>query len=266
MTHPGPLSAVLDGLLVKDPRRRMTADQLEPLLRKAASRAIGVFPVTRIKADPLAARSARIALTAAIVLVIGTAGAALAVGRNASSTPAVSPSSSAAAAAVGAATDCGPLAGGTPVVPGPAQTDYDLPDGWTWHVDASGARVAIPRDWTQITTGNVTCFWEPDSGRSLTVDTGARLVGSATDHWADAEKSSLANGSLPGYQRVALTTRPDGAEWEYTWQPAGKPRQHETQTLISVGSGRTFAVDWMTADQDWSINLPYLRLVLASLR
>jgi hypothetical protein len=263
MTRPGPLSAVLKGLLVKDPAQRMSADQLEPLLRKTADRAIGVFPMPRPKGDPLAARSARIALAAAIVLIVGTTGAALAVGRGASSAPAVSASASAAAVA-GVGTQCGPAGGGIPVAAGPAQTDYDLPDGWTWHVDASGARVAVPRGWSQIATGNVTCFWDPESSRSLTVDTGARLVGSATTHWADAESAS--SGSLPGYQRVALTTRPDGAEWEYTWQPAGQLRQHETQTLISVGSGRTFAVDWQTTDQDWSINLPYLRLVLASLR
>lgn len=266
LTHQGPLAAVLDGLLVKDPAARMTADQVEPMLRKVADRAIGVFPVPLTKGDPLAARSARIALAAAVVLVLGTAGAALAVGRGGASTPSAGASASAAAVDATAGTDCGPISGGTPVTAGPAQADYDLPDGWTWHVDAAGARVAIPRGWAQITTSNVTCFWDPDGSRSLTVDTGARLVGSATSHWADAEKSALAAGSLPGYQRVALTTRPDGAEWEYTWQPAGQPRQHETQTLISVGSGRTFAVDWRTTDPDWPINLPYLRLVLASLR
>jgi hypothetical protein len=262
MAHPGPLADVVDGLLIKDPSRRLTADQVEPMLRRAASAG-----AKKPDADPVAARSARIALFAAIVLVLGTAGAALAVGReaNGGTTPVAGASSSPAGVAI-APTECGPTSGGTPVVPGPAQTDYDLPDGWVWHVDASSARVAVPRDWAQVATGNVTCFWDAASGRSLTVDNGARLIGSATGHWAEAEKSSLASGSLPGYERVALVTRPDGAEWEYTWQPAGEPRQHETQVLISEGSGRTFAVEWMTADQDWPINLPYLRLVLASLQ
>ena len=258
--RPGPLGPVLTGLLVKDPAGRLTAEQTEPLLRKVTDRAIGIFPVPRpLRPGPPAAHRARLAVAVAAVLLAGAGAAAVVLGRDPGPRVTGAPVSSAAAPAPCTAAD-----GGTPVTGTPEQPDFQLPDGWLWHTDAAGNRVAVPWDWTQSVAGNETCFRDRDSGRSLTVDTGFRPAGSATDHWQQAERAATGAGSLPGYQRVALTSRPDGAQWEYTWQPATGPRRHEARTLIADRSGRGYLVEWSTPANDWTINLPYLRLVLAS--
>jgi len=258
--RPGPLGPVLSGLLVKDPARRLTAEQAERLLRRVAERAIGVFPVPRLRTPrPVNARSTRFAAVAAAFLLAGAGGAAVIRSRDASPPP------PAAVASAGGAdpAECTAADGGSAVTGTAEQSDFSLPEGWLWHTDATGNRVAVPQDWTQSVAGNESCFRDPDSGRSLTVGAGVRPTGSATAHWQQAEQASMGAGSLPGYRRLALTSRPDGAQWEFTWQPAAGPRLHEMRTLVSGGRG--YVVDWSTPDTEWSINLPYLRLVLASL-
>ena len=259
--HPGPLGPVLAGLLVKDPARRLTADQAEPLMRRVADRAIGIFPIPRAAAAAATGtpRRVRLAAVAAAVVLLGAAGAAAVLGRDSGgSLPvAIAPASS------GAVPSCANA--GSPVTGTPEQTDYLLPDGWLWHLDQAGQRMAVPFDWTQVAAGHESCFRDPASGRSLTVDTGVRPSGPPVAHWEQTERAALAAGSLPGYRRIAVTGRPDGAEWEYTWQPPTGPRRHEQRTLVAHSTGRGYVVDWSTPDRDWSVNLPYLHLVLASL-
>ena len=47
-TRPGPLTPVIAALLAKDPADRPTAEQAEALLRRAADRVMGIFPLHRL--------------------------------------------------------------------------------------------------------------------------------------------------------------------------------------------------------------------------
>jgi eukaryotic-like serine/threonine-protein kinase len=284
-THPGPLTPIIDDLLVRDPGARLTAAAAQPRLQRVADRAVGIFPMRvsrqRIPAPPgtsalgmsmlldrtvgparkRLARSTKIALSVAGVLLVGTAGTALALDlqpRPAS----VVPVSSAASGPVP------PCAAG-PVVTGKTQArGYAVPAGWLWHADPTGFDVAVPKGWTRGQDGTAACFRDPGGNREFRVDASARLSGPALDRWRSAEEDALAGGYLPGYQRVSMAALPgqDGAAWEYTWQPDGEPvRRHERRTLLTVADARAYLVEWTAPDQDWTGTEPYLHLVLASL-
>jgi hypothetical protein len=276
----GPLGPVLDGLLIKDPRQRLTAEQAEPMLRRVADRAVGVFALPDLLSQPGgqpgrrgAGRRGRIAIVTAAVLLAGagTAAAVITHDRYTARPQAPVVSSIAAGDAAGTAVaqpiDCTIAgSGGTPVTVSAEQADYALPDGWAWHADPGGYRVAVPLGWRLVTSGATACFHDPDGERSLVVEPGSVVSGAAQAYWQQAEKASLAAGLLPGYQRVSLAAGPTGTEWEFTWQAPGQGRKHERRELMNDRAGHTFQVDWTTSQQDWPVNLPYLRLVLASIR
>ncbi|GGK98240.1 hypothetical protein [Mangrovihabitans endophyticus] len=145
---------------------------------------------------------------------------------------------------------------------------YALPDGWLWHTGTDGLTVAVPRGWTEAVSGTRTCFRDPDSSRTLVVDTSARLVESPVEHWRQAEAAALGDQTLPGYRRLDLgpvDAKEGGAAWEYTWRPDGGAVRHERRLLLSLGSGRAYLVEWSTAEPDWADSEPFLRLVMASL-
>ena len=273
----GPLGPVLDGLLVKEPEQRLTAEQAEPMLRQVADRAVGVFSIPGLLSDarseaapkPGTSRAGRIAVLVAALLLAGAGTAAVVITRDRYNAPppaAIAASSSAAAPALAQPVDCTVTNGGDPVFGSVEQADYALPDGWVWHADPSGFRVAVPAGWRQVSAGSMACFHDPDGSRSLVVDTSTVSAAAGVAHWEQVEKATLAAGELPGYKRVTLAAQPGSVAWEYTWQPAGQTRRHERRELLIANASRTYAVDWTTSEPDWPVNLPYLRLVQASLR
>jgi hypothetical protein len=280
--RPGPLSTVIDGLLTKDPARRTTAEQAEAQLRRVHERVVGIFPVriprqrpptgggtvfggsTATPAPPPSglARSTKIAVAVAAALLAGTAGAALARDAGSGSAPGPAATSNAAVAAM-IADDCG--TGGSVVSGAGDANGLAVPAGWLWHTDPTGFGVAVPQGWTRTTDGTAACFRDPEGSREFRVDASARLTGTPLAYWQEQEK----NVSLPGYERIAMTAvnlKQGAAAWEFTWQPADRTSlRHERRVLLSMGGGRAYLVEWTTGDQDWSINEPYLQLVLASL-
>jgi serine/threonine protein kinase len=148
-TRPGPLDPVIDGLLVKDPDRPLTADHVEPMLRRIASRAVGIAPIPHRERSVSRSRMARSTwITAAVsaALLAGSVGTALAVDRTPPSAPIEAtmtrPSPSAAAAAECALTG---VAAGSAVTTSTARQRYALPSGWLWYGDRTGLAVAVPR-------------------------------------------------------------------------------------------------------------------------
>jgi hypothetical protein len=45
-----------------------------------------------------------------------------------------------------------------------------LPQGWTWHDDATGFTVAVPSTWSRFPAGAAVCFRDPGGTRTLAVD------------------------------------------------------------------------------------------------
>jgi eukaryotic-like serine/threonine-protein kinase len=270
--RPGPLGPVIDGLLVKDPDRRLTADEAEPMLREVADGAAGMSAIPHHESPvpgSRMARSTRITLVTAAVLLVGSVGSALAVDRGAASTPvAATMTGSAPSAAATAECEHAGAAAGSAVTTSASEQRYGLPPGWLWYGDRTGLAVAVPQGWLRTVDGSRTCFHDPEGGRLLSVDTSGATAGAPIGYWEQAELAELAGGSLPGYRSIGLTRlllKRGGADREYTWQPAAGPRLHERRVWLSMGYGRTYAVTWSTRDQDWSTNEPLWQLILASL-
>ena len=287
---PGPLTPIIEELLAKDPAQRPTTADTQARLQRVRDRAVGVFPMRiprqrtpapagtsalgmsmildrvdgiRPARDRLA-RSTKIALGAAAVLLVGTTGTALALDYRAAGNPVAAPTTGAYAGPVAACAAGGPTVTGSTEARG-----YAVPAGWLWHSDPAGFDVAVPKDWTRSQDGTAACFRDPSGSRSFRVDASARPAGPAVAYWRGREQDALAAGNLPGYRREtlgSLTEKQGGAAWEFTWQPDGEPaRRHERRVLLSITDERAYLVEWTTPDQDWTGTVPYFQLVLASL-
>lgn len=232
-------------------------------------RAVGVAavpeptpPVTG-RAGRRMARSTRIAVTAAVAILVATTGTALALdltGRDAPASPAAGP-------AVRTIVDCaGQSPAGEPVTASPA-SGRTVPPGWIWHRDPAGFQLPVPAGWTWRSDGEASCFRDPRGDRSLRVHANGPIVADAVGHWADAEQAALADGTLPGYRRIGiapLDLRGGGADWEFTWQPGSGARRHERRLLLSMGPGRAYVLDWSADDGTWSTSEPILQLIVAA--
>jgi hypothetical protein len=293
-TRPGPLDPVIAALLVKDPARRMDARQAEEALHRIADRAIGVFavpaarrpvglarmkPAVPAQAPALAppapvapkprSRTTRIAVGAASLTLIGAVGAALVLASSRSTqtagrAPVVAP---ATVPAVLVAQTCG----GTPTDPEPvvARKGTTASGGWVSHLDPEGFRVSVPQTWVRSVDGTAVCFHDPDGSRTFSVDSEAPVTRRPLPVWQAEEKTVLDDGTLPGYERVAMGVvllQKGGADWEYTWQPAADQRQHVRRLLLATGTREAYVLRWSTPDRDWPINEPHQRRIVDSFR
>jgi eukaryotic-like serine/threonine-protein kinase len=285
--RPGQLTPTIMALLAKAPTARLTSAETEPRLRRAAERAVGVFPlatqftpgvastvrglarvqpVSRNRVEPAYAETApviengprrprRFVLAGAAVLLVGALGTAAAVNLDRNG-----PASSIAAAEMPvAAPQLSPCGFNDPdAAPAAAATGKApvlLPAGWIWHRDPVGFAVALPQGWNRSVTGSAVCFSDPVGGRAFTVDTAAPVTRQPLRYWQNAERAALEDGSLPGYDQVSmgvLLLRKGGADWEYVWQPGSGPRQHVRRVLLATGAQRSYLLRWTASDRDWS--------------
>jgi eukaryotic-like serine/threonine-protein kinase len=254
--RPGPLDPVIAGLLAKDPAERPSAEQTERMLRRVADAPrtpAGSSPVPTVFSSASGtppsrsrtARTTRIVLGIAAVLLVGSVGTALVADRTPA--PPVRATLAAPSPSAAAPDGCAPgtATGGSAITRSTTTQPYALPAGWLWYGDRTGLAVAVPRGWLRTMAGPRTCFRDPGAGRVLSVDTAAPLTRSPVGYWEQAELAELGTGSLHDYRAIgmaALPLRSGGAAWEYTWQPASGPRLHERRTWIAMGGGRAYVV------------------------
>ena len=296
-THAGALRPVLGGLLRKDPKHRLNAEEAERLLRRAALPPPAAPPRTRLLPRPRrspddprpefpAEGSGRprgrlvVAAVAALLAAVGGAAAVVALtlgdGRDRQavdgSLPSPTPSASAPASGAGAGTGmpCGsPPTGTAPKRPAPPPVTprLALPDGFSWHADPSGFTAAVPASWTYYRDGDVVCFREPGSARLLAVDTAPGLEGDPVEHWKAEERKVVAGGALNEYKKLAILQNryfKGGADWDCTWLSAKGERLHARQELFRTSAKRAYTILWITRELDWVGNLAYLNLINAS--
>ncbi|WP_413785233.1 serine/threonine-protein kinase [Micromonospora zamorensis] len=307
MRRAGPLRPVLLGLLQRDPWRRLTAAEAEPLLRQAAaepdqpaappmSSAVAALrsagrtrspaPVDTVGAPdhpptsagrpasrPRRRRRRLIALGGAATALLVAGGVTVGlVYRNDERTP---PSgsgggaSSARPAAFACATPPPPPPTSTPVasVAPPTEARYRLLDGWTWHDDPTGFRIAAPVGWARWTEGSVTCFRETGGARVLSVESGP-VRADPVAHWkAEEARLTTGDGLLPGYRKVdisAMDIYEGGAVWECGWENAAGEQVHSFRLLANTSAERSYTVSWLTKEFDWQVNAAYLPMIRQS--
>ncbi|MET7667915.1 serine/threonine-protein kinase [Micromonospora luteifusca] len=327
MLRAGPLRPALTGLLEREPWRRLTAIEVEPLLRRAAAdhdQTIGPAPSSAVAAVRNASRAvmpdpvdpaypvdpahpidaagpaypvdpahpvgpATPALRPAsrfrrrrqrLVALVATATALLAamgvtwalVGRNTERTP---PSGAGGGALTSrpAAFACAkpppPPPTSTPVasVPRPADARYRLREGWTWHDDAAGFRIAAPVGWTRWTEGAVTCFREPDGARVLSVEAGPARPDPVAYWQAEEMRLTIGDPLLTNYRKVdisAMDIFEGGAVWECGWENAAGEQVHSFRLLANTSARRSYIVSWLTKEFDWQVNAAYLPMIRQS--
>ncbi|MEU8419262.1 serine/threonine-protein kinase [Micromonospora sp. NPDC048835] len=299
MRRAGPLRPVLTGLLQRDPWRRLTAVEAEPLLRSAAtgddepasgrsSAVAAIRGVSRVvaprPADPVtppgepaapAPRPTRrrrrlIALGGAATALLVAGGVTLAlVDRHDERTP---PSGAGGGAPTSrpAAFACAsvPPPSATPVVAvsPPADAKYGLREGWTWYDDPTGFRIAAPVGWARWTEGPVTCFRKSAGSRVLSVEAGPARADPVA-HWTAEEARLTVSGALPGYRKVdisAMDIFEGGAVWECGWQNALGVPVHSFRLLANTSADRSYTVSWLTEEFDWQVNAAYLPMIRQS--
>ncbi|MEV5691957.1 serine/threonine-protein kinase [Micromonospora globbae] len=303
MRRAGPLRPVLTGLLQRDPWRRLTAVEAEPLLRRAATatpaptrpaapdptRPPAPGPTRRAAPDPAgpaaeraapagrsgtrARRGQRVAVgvAAAATALLAAVGTGLAMAasdrseREPSGTGAgIGPTRPAAAFACVAA----PPAAASPVpsVPPPPGARFRLVPGWTWYTDPTGFQIAAPIAWLHWTEDAVTCFREPGGTRVLSVEASVARADPVA-WWRSEERRLTGDGALPGYRRVDISPMDifdGGAVWECAWlNPAGE-RVHTARLLANTSADRAYTVSWLTKEFDWQVNATYFPMIRQS--
>ncbi|WFE52916.1 serine/threonine-protein kinase [Micromonospora sp. WMMD1155] len=305
MRRAGPLRPVLVGLLQRDPWRRLTAAEAESLLHQAAaqhdqpagpplsSAVVAVRSAGRVQAPapvdvpgyldpattarptshPRRARRRLLALGGAAIALLVAGGVAVAlVNRHDDRTP---PSGSGggvatprpAAFACAAPPPAPPTSTPVASVAPPAEARYRLREGWTWHDDPTGFRIAAPVGWARWTEGSATCFREPGGARVLSVESGPARPDPVA-YWRDEEaRLTSGDGLLPAYRKVdisAMDIFEGGAVWECGWENAAGEQVHSFRLLANTSAARSYTVSWLTKEFDWQVNAAYLPMIRQS--
>ncbi|MEV1154943.1 serine/threonine-protein kinase [Micromonospora chokoriensis] len=307
MRRAGALRPVLVGLLQRDPWRRLTAAEAESLLHHAAAqkdeptgpplssavaavrsagRARAPAPVdvagyldppttsaTEPTRRPRRSRRRLLALGGAATALLVAGGVAVAlVNRHDERTP---PSGSGGGvstprpAAFACSTPPPPPPTSTPVasVAPPAEARYRLREGWTWHDDPTGFRIAAPIGWARWTEGSVTCFRESGGARVLSVESGPARADPVAYWTAEEARLTTGDGLLPAYRKVdisAMDIFEGGAVWECGWENAAGEQVHSFRLLANTSAERSYTVSWLTKEFDWQVNAAYLPMIRQS--
>ncbi|MDM4719759.1 serine/threonine-protein kinase [Micromonospora sp. WMMA1363] len=146
-----------------------------------------------------------------------------------------------------------PDVAGEPVVAAspPAGEPFRPPRGWAWHVDVRGFRVAVPAGWRYSEDGDVACFRDPATGRTLSVANAGDAPAAALDRLRAARQRAIAAGALPGYVEIRLGTTAAAAEWECGWDTPHGLRLRAVQVVPTDAAGG-WVLGWITQDADWA--------------
>ncbi|MYW68353.1 protein kinase [Streptomyces sp. SID8379] len=270
-----PLLPVIQGLLQREPARRMGLDEAERLLRAYVATGATPQPATPYPADaarvpytptrydaprPAAARSGlptRVLLVvAALVAAVAGAGIAVAVllsqggGEGDNSPP---PTTSSAPRTSPTAESSSPSP--TPTVTVTRQETRtatprsSVPAGYRMTDDVEGFRLAVPDGFTREVDGSRVFYMSP--GRTFRI--GIKVSDAESGGPGAVQRRSAANGpkNNPGYRAGKVTdTTHDGhtaALWEFTWDgfSAAEGARHTVDLCWEEG-GRTYDV-WVSA-------------------
>ncbi|WP_039630398.1 serine/threonine-protein kinase [Streptomyces sp. 769] len=260
----GDLAPVIEGLLVKEPDRRMDAHEAERRLGDATTtRTAPVHPPTRPEraAAPGAPagggrRSSRTALwcaSAAVVAAIVTGGALLWPADDSASTTGHPPQASPATRP--------PSASSSPLPP--------LPAGSHLQTAGQGFSVPIPDGWKpKNVPGGEVAYVDPSGRVGLRVDVVAFAGSDPLRHWHETEEAQTRRDN-PGYERVRMGPtmfrgRPAGY-WEFTFN--GQLREYRAVELAFAGADGTQYVVYLSApNAQWNQYRPVFDAAVKGIR
>lgn len=179
---------------------------------------------------------------------------------------------SAGSAPVALTFPCPDRATGTlePVPLGPPTVHRQAPvAGYTWFVSRDGVAITVPTSWQMISSGDVTCFYDPTSARVLGVTSMASASHDPATVLRSARNDLFAKvGSLLGYVQVALADdayAPRSGHWEYTYLAGSGSAMHVKTELIMPAKGRrALAFSFETTDFDWHADDFVFTMLLSS--
>jgi eukaryotic-like serine/threonine-protein kinase len=156
-----------------------------------------------------------------------------------------------------------------PLTPAPtssAAEEYRLPEGWIWHHDPAGFRIAAPASWAATRDDSTVYFREPGGARLLAVGLWNPASPNPVTAWTHEETTAA---RLPNYQRLRIEPVPaffrSCADWEYTYDgDAGRLRT--VSRGFTTDGGRSYVIVWRTSAFDWQLNLANFWLATASFR
>ncbi|MEU1853540.1 protein kinase [Streptomyces sp. NPDC019990] len=287
----GPLTQVVQGLLRKDSRERLT----RPVVREVLTRALGEDPQAGLASAPAPRpRGARTADRPAgpawsrRTVVAGTALAVVAVtvavlaatqglpggesGGDASDAPARPPASAASpgegsgSAGPGPSSTPGPSesAAPEPTRPSPKPTPTEsapataLPPGFQRYQAPEGFSVALPEGWKRLDTDRLgdlryrVVFGDGDD-RTLAVTYSERVGRDPVAVWRDEVEPHLKRSG--GYERIGeirATTYQGREAADMEWTAdVDGTRLHTFGRGFLLGGDRSFSLRWTTPDADW---------------
>jgi eukaryotic-like serine/threonine-protein kinase len=154
----------------------------------------------------------------------------------------------------------------SPAPSGPRPDEYRLPEGWIWHHDTSGFRIAAPAGWTSTQDDSTVYFREPGGVRMLAVGRWQPATANLVTAWTQEESAAT---TLPNYQRLRIEAVPaffrSCADWEYAYEGDGG-RLRTVSRGFTTSPGQSYAIVWRTSAFDWQLNLANFWLVTASFR
>jgi hypothetical protein len=271
----GPLAPVIEGLLEKDPERRMTAEEACEGLKRVVDSGTGD---TDTVPEPLPeAAPKRTERTAALSLgdvqeevrhEEETSGPRpvlpprVVAGRRRSRTPVVvtavallvvaalglllsSTLRDGARSATG--TDPKPSAGS-----GQQEQAADVPDGWKTYDGSAGWTVAVPASYATSTFNGAPQYKDPETGRTLRVSTGTGRADAVKDRREQAASFAKRHEN---YQEVRIESIDfrgyEAADWEFTYSDGGADLHALSRVFVVDGRGYSLFFQTRSTD-DWS--------------
>ncbi len=289
-----PLRAAIDGLLVKEPERRLDAAGAERLLREAASDpvaapvpATAAAPATSPATTPTASSPRRHRRRWGVLLGAGLGASAVAIGAvlgvltltddddpqagepGASSTtdPAETPSPPADEEPSDVASTA-PAAEPTneePTSPPPEEPSPTapaaVPAGFRLHEDDTGFSVAVPETWEVVREGRLVDFEDPGSSRYLRIDQTDEPRDDPLADWLEQEP--VVADRLENYQRIRIESVDYRgwltADWEFTFGTDG----HVLNRNLVTGP-MAYALYWSVPEPMWAESLPLFEVIAAT--
>jgi eukaryotic-like serine/threonine-protein kinase len=276
----GPLSAVLKGVLQRNPKSRMAPAEIEDRLRRLADVqttvhlrhvpqrrrpvAPGGGPAGAARRRPAGRRpppfrwrlltlaAVSLALVVLTVLVLAT-------DRGPRSGAGSSPEAAERRPAAPSGT-----AGTSAGAPSATPATFALPARFAWWNGPKGWRVAVPVGWRASRSGvDVAVFAAPGGQPVLRVGAWSPPNPDLVTALVARERAAR----LPGYRRIRIEalTDPPGAGWEYTFTDRRVGRVRAMERAVVAG-GRTYLIGWRTPAATWPADLHRLGVVVHSLR